>query len=771
MKKTLLVLSTVLALVALMLCLTVSVSAEETTTDVIYSGTWGTLSWTFNETTGELVISGEGKMNDFTSSSTDAWRAYKTSIKTVTIKDGVTSIGNYAFYSCVSLTSITIPGSVTSIGDEVFCACGYLTSVTIPEGVTSIGDRTFSYCGLENIIISDSVTNIGDQAFVGCYKFTSIKVDKGNKVYHSEGNCLIQTASKTLIAGCFASVIPADGSVTSLGENAFSGCICYSVDVGCRDITIPDCITSIGDDAFLSCTGLTNVNFAENSKLTQIGNYAFYSCQNLYNINIPNRVTSIGEYAFAECSRLGNITIPDSVTDIGDKAFRNCEFLIDVILSNSLTGIGEETFAYCIGLTRISIPDSVTSIGKGAFAHCDNLTEVTGGNGLLSIGQSAFAECGLLELVTIPNGVKSIGRTVFISCYRLSTITIPKSVTDIGMGAFNKCTDLSYIIYLGTEEEWNANVTKGTNWDYNAGSNVEGYKLIFLNNGFKIKNAYLELSDDIDVLYTALVPEICENPYMVFEFMGKEYTAIGTLNENGSYTFRLETVLPQYMGENIKATLYASINGYEFYSCVSKYSVRQYCVNQLAKSSDEKLITLLSDLLSYGAAAQLYVGYNTDSLVTDGLTLTPGQFTELDVSVSKKALSGEADGENAWKCAGLVYENAMSMYLKFSAEDPANLEVQVTVENRTETYTVADMEIGEDGYYTLYFHNIHANEFDSEIKAIFVKNGEQTGQTMTYSVNSYVVSKQNNEDELLAGLVRATYNYGASAAAYADSNQ
>lgn len=144
-------------------------------------------------------------------------------LTSIDIPDGVTSIGNYVFSGCSRLTSITIPDSVTSIGDCAFKDCSGLTSITIPNSVTDIGSSAFNGCsGLTSVIIPDSVASIGDEAFSGCGGLNSIVVDEGNTAYHSSGNCLIDIKSKTLIAGCNNSVIPCDGSVTSIGRSAFA---------------------------------------------------------------------------------------------------------------------------------------------------------------------------------------------------------------------------------------------------------------------------------------------------------------------------------------------------------------------------------------------------------------------------------------------------------------------------------------------------------------------------------------------------------------------
>ena len=191
------------------------------------------------------------------------------SSSTYTIPQGITAIGDSAFYYCDSLTSVSIPDSVTSIGDNAFYFCESLTSVTIPDSVTAIGDSAFSYCdSLTSVSIPDSVTSIGDEAFYSCSSLTSVNIPD---------------------------------SVTSIGDRAFSYCDSLT------SVSIPDSVTAIGNRAFYSCDSLTSVSIP--NSVTAIGNRAFYYCDSLTSVSIPNSVTSIGDYAFGDCSNL-TLTVP-----------------------------------------------------------------------------------------------------------------------------------------------------------------------------------------------------------------------------------------------------------------------------------------------------------------------------------------------------------------------------------------------------------------------------------------------------------------------------
>ena len=202
----------------------------------------------------------------------------------ITFDGDVTTIGNYAFRECNSLTSVTIPDSVTTIGYGVFYSCSSLTSVTIPDGVTSIGGYAFSRCrSLTSVTIPDSVTTIGEGAFSMC---SSLKEFKG-KFAADGGRCLIMW--NTIIAY-------AEASGTTY--------------------TILDSVTTIGISVFYGCRSLTSVTIPDS--VTSIGYCAFYGCRSLTSVTIPDSVTTIGNGAFRECASLTSVYCKPITPPTGD---------------------------------------------------------------------------------------------------------------------------------------------------------------------------------------------------------------------------------------------------------------------------------------------------------------------------------------------------------------------------------------------------------------------------------------------------------------------
>ena len=348
-----------------------------------------------------------------------------TSLTSVEIPNSVTSIGSYAFSNCTSLTSVEIPNSVTSIGSYAFSNCTSLTSVEIPNSMTLIGNHAFYYCtSLISVEIPNSVTSIETNPFSGCSGLEQIVVASDNAYYDSRENCnaIIRTSNDELVTGCKNALIP--NSVTFIGYEAFRSCY------GLTSIDIPNSVTTIGDYAFNYCNNLTSVELP--NSVTSIGYSAFSDCSSLTSVDIPNSVTSISSYAFCYCSSLTSVDIPSSVTWIGTNPFGGCSGLEQIVVAsdnayydsreNCNAIIRTSNNALVVGCKNTVIPSSVTSIAQYAFSNCSSLTSVD-----------------------IPNSVTSISSYAFYYCTSLTSVEIPNSVTSIGNGAFYNCTGLTSV--------------------------------------------------------------------------------------------------------------------------------------------------------------------------------------------------------------------------------------------------------------------------------------------------------------------------------------
>ena len=392
----------------------------------------------------------------------------------------MTSIGNYAFEYCSSLTSVTIPESVTSIGNWAFSDCSSLPvennlryadtylveavdktlpTYSIKEGTKWIGGRAFSDCSsLTSITIPNSVTSIGNYAFSGC---SSLPVE--NNLRYAD-TYLVEAVDKELFTYSIKE------GTKWIGTSAFEYCSRLTF------ITIPNSVTSIGYMAFYDCTSLAKTNyigdidgwcdieFGNGSANPMCCSHNFYiNDQEVKDLVIPNTVDRIHNYAFYGCSSLISITIPNSVTSIGEEAFYGCSRLTSITIPNSVASIGSSAFSYCSRLTSVTIPESVTSIGKEAFYRCTSLAKtnyigdidgwcgIEFGNGSanpMCCSHNFYINDQEVKDLVIPNTVDRIHNYAFYGCSSLISITIPNSVTSIGEEAFYGCSSLKSIFSL-----------------------------------------------------------------------------------------------------------------------------------------------------------------------------------------------------------------------------------------------------------------------------------------------------------------------------------
>lgn len=411
-------------------------------------------------------------------------------LTSINIPDSVASIGVWAFYGCTGLTSINIPNGMTSISAHSFSECTSLTSVTIPEGVVNIDGNAFSYCSaLTSVTIPASVTSIDYDSFYGCKDIDGMSVSKGNSVYHSAGNCLIETDTKTIIIGFNNSFIPMDGSVTNISDNAFSGCSRLVA------ITMPESVTSIGYGAFENCENLLVIKNKSDLELsigsTDNGNVAYsayliidkqgnktyrdgyiYTDDGFvyekegesyrlvaytggeYMVTLPSKLVLDGaeyDYEIYRIRGVRDVTIPVGATKIDDYAFYECESLKSVYISDGVTSIGRHAFFGCSGLKGIAIPESVTDIGDKAFYNCSSLMDIIIPSGVENIGYEAFHGCTKLDFSVYDNA-KYLGNQsnpyivlIEVTGADITSCQIHADTKVIASDAFSDCSNLTSI--------------------------------------------------------------------------------------------------------------------------------------------------------------------------------------------------------------------------------------------------------------------------------------------------------------------------------------
>ena len=432
----------------------------------------------------------------------------------VVIPSGTTEIYNGTFRQRDDITSITIPSTVTTISSNAAYGCSNLrmisgsaanckkigsisqsSSYTINVNVgTSIGYNVLtSMTGLTGLIIGSTITSLSSGIGSNCSNLASIEVDSNNTTYSSVSNCVINNSHK-LIFGCKSSIIPNDGSVTSIGDMAFYYCLSLA------SIEIPSTITSIGNSAFAGCSALTTIEIP--GTVSTINQYTFSSCTNLTQATLLSGVTTIGGSAFGNCSSLYRVYLPNTVTSIGASAFSYCSNLTQIYYDGTIAEWGSITLTsgwdtgtsnytiYCsdgtiakdgtityyptpgLGYELNDVEVSYSCTGIGISTDTDIIIASTYNNvPVTSIQNSAFENCTTLTSIIIQNTTVSIGYYAFYNCTGLTSITIPSSVTRIENHTFYNCTGLTSIIFNGTMSQWNS-ITFGTYWNYNTGNYV-----------------------------------------------------------------------------------------------------------------------------------------------------------------------------------------------------------------------------------------------------------------------------------------------------------
>lgn len=368
-----------------------------------------TLYWNIDDQ-GKLLVYGTGAMYNFSAGSPAGWSKHIENIKRIEVKDGATTIGNYAFYAATSLKKVAIPQSVTSVGTYAFYSCSNLNNVVLPDELKTLGTCSFYGCSrLEEILVPESVTSMGTYVFAYCSALRKAEIN---------------------------------ANVATLGEYFFNGCSSL------HDLRLNSSLTTIQRYAFNGCRKIQEIRLPET--LTTLGDHVFCNCVELLNINLPYGLTSVPSATFYNCYKLDNVVIPATVNTLGGSAFLSCKSLKNFTLPYTLGNIDTYCFRYCSSLTDLKIPGGVPTIADYAFADCSALQKIFIPNSVTSIGQYAFYNCTSLTRVAVPSTVVSLGANSFYGCSKLDTLLVRRyqdPLTELKSGALTR-TAATMNIYL-----------------------------------------------------------------------------------------------------------------------------------------------------------------------------------------------------------------------------------------------------------------------------------------------------------------------------------
>lgn len=422
------------------------------------SGETGQLSWLYDPKEQTLTLSGAGAIPDYPIAETP-WQEFRDEIKSIVLEEGVTRIGDYAFYDCTALTSVEIPEGVTQIGESAFSCCQSLESVTIPGSVTEIGEGAFESCDSMLVLeLTSGLKRVGAFAFSECFSLRTLDLpDTVERIYRS---AFTGTALQEL-------VIP--GNVQEIGDNAFNGCIRLSsltlsegirvieemTFSNCSDLTevlIPASVERLGDGVFADCLAMTQIAVAPESEHFAVQDDILYSKDMSVLLHYP---AGKEEQEF---------TLPEEVRKIAGLAFASNYFLSEVTLGDHLEEVGSYAFARCSCLTYMFLPPQTTRLGVAPLHDCTMLLEIevdpsnpcySSIDGVLynkeqtQLIQYPAGICA--ESYSVPDTVQEIAEYACYDAQDLEVLKISAGVRKIGDMAFAFCDKLRDVELQATD--------------------------------------------------------------------------------------------------------------------------------------------------------------------------------------------------------------------------------------------------------------------------------------------------------------------------------
>jgi len=426
------------------------------------------------------------------------WAHVDLPIRFVVIKEGMTSVGAWAFMGYRRLITVSLPSTVTFIGQHAFHDCYRLRSAPLPPNLTTIEEFAFYGCKrLENVTLPPKLSELGSGAFSGCAMIRSIDIPP-----------TLNTISASAFEGCGnLTNLTIPDSVTAINEWAFKGC------VNLTKVRIPSSVGTLASGAFAKCSSLTAFegssvmydtedgvifyrrgmglvqypagkkgNYTIKSNVQSIAEYAFSGCDGLTHLVIESEITTIPDHAFEDCANLKSVTYASPPQSIGESAFSGCRSLEVAPIVPGISSIGMDAFSGCSSLKSVTIPPSISSIEysyrafsgctsletailnpssdtipSSFFLGCSSLKSVTFSDNIIRISGNAFEGCSSLNTISLPSRIQYIGYRSFAGCSSVTSVDIPSTILGISQGAFSNCSKLESITVKGTNTSYTSN--------------------------------------------------------------------------------------------------------------------------------------------------------------------------------------------------------------------------------------------------------------------------------------------------------------------------
>ncbi len=300
---------------------------------------------------GVLTLSGNCEMRDQerTASFTCGWANYRNMVKKIVIGEGITSTGVRAFEYFDNLETVVLPSTITKINLNSFAHDPKLKNINFPEGLTSIGNFAFyGATSLDTIELPSTLTSLGEASFYCCYPLKELNIPEG-----------VTEIPKDCFAGANAlEKLTLPDGLKTIGFQAFFAC-------GMEEVSIPDSVTKIDDNAFIDCYNLKYALLSSDSQLTYLGASAFNGCESLKGFGMPDGVTVLKDSTFAQCPNLSEFTLSKNIETIESGAFTGCSSLKELYIPTSLKTIEKNIFYSTKNLNKI--------IYCGTKAQWDNI--------------------------------------------------------------------------------------------------------------------------------------------------------------------------------------------------------------------------------------------------------------------------------------------------------------------------------------------------------------------------------------------------------------